>query len=165
MFEQAHDLALRERLPLLQATCLTSMGRLDFDAGRMREGAGRVARAVDMFIDLGGRREAARSLTLLSHLRYGLGLYDEAATAAREAITLGADLHDDLRVVDGLTALANCWLDLGLYDEAETILRRAIALSDEHGSTHRASLCWLNLSLGEVEREAWDKASAALEIV
>lgn len=165
LFGLAHDLALRERLPLLRAASLTSMGRLDFDTGRMREGAGRVARAVEMLIELGDEREACRSLGLLSHLHYGTGHYDDAAEAAQRAIALGTRLQDDLLVVNGLTALANCWLDLGLYDESDIALRRAIALSEEHGSTHRASLCWLNLSLREFERDAWDAASAALKIV
>ncbi|MBA2468589.1 MAG: AAA family ATPase, partial [Chloroflexia bacterium] len=165
LFERAHDLALRERLPLPRAACLTSMGRLDFDAGRMREGVVRVTNAVELLTELGDEREACRALGLLSHLHYGLGHYDDAVRAAQRAITLGTRLQDDLLIVNGLTALANCWLDLGLYDEAEIDLRRAIGLSEEHGSTHRASLCWLNLALGEFERERWESASAAIEIV
>lgn len=165
LFRQAQALALRERLPLLQAICLTSMGRLDFDAGRMRQGAGHVAAAIELFAELGEAVERSRSLALLSHLHYGLGEYDAAIRFAQAAIDLGAGLGDDLRVVDGLTALANCWLDLGRYDGAETDLRRAIALSDEHGSGHRATLCWVNLALAHIERRDWAGASDALDIV
>ncbi|MDQ3656888.1 MAG: hypothetical protein M3457_17675, partial [Chloroflexota bacterium] len=165
MFHQAHELAQREGLLLVQANSLTSMGMLDYDAGRMNDGTQRLRQAIDVLIELGDLEEACRSLALLSHTLHGLGHYDEAVEAARRSIALGTDLRNELLEVNGMIALANCWLDIGRYSEAIAIYEEAIDVSGKHGNVHRAAMCWINIALCELEREAWDRASDALEHV
>lgn len=165
VLEHARDLAERAELLMVEANCLASMSMLDFDAGRMGQGAERLNRAIGIFLDLGNLHAASRSLTLLSHVLYGMGYYDEAGEAARRAIGIGTELRDDLLVVGGTIALTNTWIDIGLYVEAITMYEKCIRICEEHGTIHRATLCWLNIALCEIERANWDRSFAALESV
>jgi tetratricopeptide (TPR) repeat protein len=163
LFSDALRVARRHRLRVIEATSLTSMGRLDLDTGRVQEGARRLTDAIDLFMAEGEHIEACRSLTLLSHTRYSQGRYDEATAAARRAIDLATALETDQLLAGAMTTLANCWLDLGLYDEATALYRDSIDISQELGDTHRAAIGWYNVSLCAIERVAWDEAEAALD--
>jgi tetratricopeptide (TPR) repeat protein len=161
-FTRADEIAQAERLRLVHANSLTSMGMLDFDAGRMRQGADRLSEAIEVLVDLGEMDEACRSLAMLSYSLHGMGNYDEAASAARRAMALAHDLGNDMFLVGGMIALANCWIDIGLFAEAIAIYEKGIDLSEEHGNLHRAAICRLNISLCEFEQGNWERASVVL---
>jgi tetratricopeptide (TPR) repeat protein len=165
LFARAHDLAQRDNLPLLVANSLTASGWIDYNAGRMLEGADRLGRAIELLTDVGDRHELCRAHVLHSHMLHGIGHFDDAVTAARQAVAIGAELREDMVVVSELTALGNCWLDVGLYEDAMDVNRQAIAICEDHGETHRAMVCWYNISICEFESEAWDRATAALAVM
>lgn len=165
LFERARDIARLEGLLLVEANSLTSMGMLDFDAGRMQEGSERIGEAIRVLIELGDLSEACRSLALLSHTLHGFGRYDDAAVTAQRAIAMGTELRNDMFIVSGMIALANCWIDIGLYAKAIATYEKGLVICEEHGNLHRAAICWLNIALCEYEREAWDRAATALEPV
>ena len=164
-FERAREIARDEGLLLVEANSLTSMGMLDFDAGRMRDGANRLSEAIEVLIELGDLDEACRSLALLSHTLHGMGNYDEAAVAAHRAIAMARDLHNDMFLVGGQIALANCWIDIGLFADAIAMYERGILICEEHGNLHRAAICWLNIALCEFEQGHWERSTAALKPV
>jgi tetratricopeptide (TPR) repeat protein/transcriptional regulator with XRE-family HTH domain len=162
LFERALGFARLKGLKLVQANALTSMGMLDYDAGRMTDGAARLAQAIEMLLDLGNLQEASRSLSFRALMLHGLGNYDEAAQTARRAIDLATTLDNDMLLANGMNALANCSLDLGLYTDAITMLTSCLSICEDHGNVQRASVCRLNMALCELERQRLQEAVAGV---
>lgn len=162
---QAFDLAKRRGVRVVEANCLTSLGMLDYDAGRMHHGAERLGQAVAIHLELGNLREGSRSLSLRALMLHGQGLYDDAEAVSRQAIDFAQELGDDMLLVSGKIALANCLLELGMYDEANFQYEEAIALCEEHGNIHRKGVCQLNMVLCEIERGDHARARTLLDAV
>ena len=164
-FDRALDAARSLGVRVVEANALTSRAMLDFDTGQMQAGADRLAKAVQILVEIGRNDEACRSLSLLSHTLLGSGRFDQAIQAAERAVDLATGLHDDMLLVIGLTALANCWLEFGLYDRALTMYRRGVRLCNDHHNTHRANVCLLNIALCHIEQGRLDEADASIATV
>jgi tetratricopeptide (TPR) repeat protein len=161
-FDQAIRLALKQDLPVVHANALTSMAMLDFDAGRMARGTELLSGAVKVLLEFGDHHEASRSLALLSNTLHGSGRYDEAAKRASESIDLASRLGSELLEASGMIALGNCWLDIGLFNDAIATYDSCLDICRRLGNTHRAAICWLNISLASLELGSWERARAAL---
>jgi tetratricopeptide (TPR) repeat protein len=161
----ASTMASQERLPLVEANSLTSLGMVEFDLGQMREGSDHLARAVEIHRQAGERVEVCRSLSLLSHALHGQGRYDDALKAADEAMSLADELdREDLHVY-GLVASAECLLTTGDPDGAIDLARRGQVIAEDHGDAHRLVLCALTEAYAWLEQEETARAAQALDQV
>jgi tetratricopeptide (TPR) repeat protein len=160
---RAHRLARQEHLPAVQANALAAIGMLDFDAGRVHEGANRLRKAIELHLEAGDLPEACRSMARLSHNLHGMGHYDEAAAMARRGMALANELGHDMMYVGARIALTNCWIDLGFFEDAIRSYEECIAISSKHNDAHRENICLLNITLSACELEQWDRAETALQ--
>ncbi len=161
--QHARREAVRKQLHTIDANALTSLGVLDFDAGRMVAGAARFAQAIEAYTRAGNLEEAARGNGNLSLALHGMGRYDDARARAGEAILLAQEAGSAAALASGRIALTNCWLDLGYYERAIEHYEAGLALNDAGGLIHYGNICLLNIALCYIELGRWDDAEATLD--
>src|SRR5665811_378016 len=162
VLKKALGLARRHDDPIIEGHALEALAMLDFDAGEMQAGMDRLTAVIDLWRS-SDHDEAGRAMANLSYLLYGLGRYEEAIAVAEQGIVTATRIGDDRMWIDAAIGLANCWLDLGLYEEAISQYEHCARRCDGVVDTHREHICWLNISLAEIEMARWDRALAIIE--
>jgi non-specific serine/threonine protein kinase len=91
--------------------------------------AARLREAVDLWRQLGDRRQSARTLFYLSYAEWYSGHAVPARTACTEALAIAREFGDLRTVADTLNFLANLEYFSGDYDEGQVLLDESLAVS------------------------------------
>jgi tetratricopeptide (TPR) repeat protein len=166
--ELLHTAALNTADPDAEARALNSLSRVYWRLGRLTEGIGRAARALEICRETGNRVGEADALGSLGLLCWQAGQYAEATEHNLRALHVAREIGDRSAEGAASNSLGLAYWRLGRYQEAVQHYRRALDIARESG--HRAmqgpplsNLAIIHWQLGD-RSEAFDCAFEALEI-
>jgi tetratricopeptide (TPR) repeat protein/transcriptional regulator with XRE-family HTH domain len=142
-----------------EADTLIQLGALQRESGDYRAAAASLARAMELYGELGDRAGESQALNELGFLYALTGDYQAAAGSHRQALALAGGLGSRTGQADALTSLGLVQQLTGDYPAAAASQRQALAIYDEVGN--RLGMAHALNDLGVVQRETADYPAAA----
>jgi non-specific serine/threonine protein kinase len=135
---------------------LHTSGALLFVESDQATAAVRLREALDLWRQLGDRRQSARTLLYLSYAEWHGGHAAPARAACMEALSIAREFGDPRTVADTLNFLANLTYFSGDYEEGQALLDECLTVSRGIGKWQTAAalnhLAMLEYSRGEYAR-------------